>query len=156
MKLLIGLHAMLGEISTAFLFLWIFVEYLNPTENRIRRTKVVALWAMILFAAAWIVAGIYYLGPYASEVRPVILAGPARWAHSIIMETKEHIFLFIPFLIVLAWGIIGKQSRVPEGNASAKAAVLRLSVLIVLLGLLMVGMGFMISLGARVSLEEAK
>ncbi len=149
---LVGIHAALGEFAILSFF-WVFVEILNPTEQRIKRAKIVAALGVIFIFISWIVGGYYYVNVYGSNVKPIIKAGPSPWAHSVFMETKEHIFLFLPFLSLLTLGLIYKHQKRLINNAAARISVLMLSALIVLIGLSMIGMGYIISSGARTALE---
>jgi hypothetical protein len=35
---------------------------------------------------------------YGSQVKPIILAGLHPWVHKVVMEAKEHIFIFLPII----------------------------------------------------------
>ena len=150
---LIGIHAALGEIGV-FAFLWVFVEMLNPTTSRIKRAKIAALLGVIFILASWFIGGYSYVKNYGPNVKPLIKAGPFPAAHGIIMESKEHIFLFIPFLSFLALALL-YQKDILENNETRKSLLL-LSSLIILLGLAMAGMGYLISSSAREALEAAR
>ena len=65
------------------------------------------------------------------------------------METKEHLFLYLPFLMALCLAFL---TRFSSESREERKAVLTLSGLIVLLGLAMAGMGYMISSGYRMAL----
>lgn len=149
---LVGIHAALGEVGI-FSFLWVFVELLNPTEKRVNRAKTVALIGVIFLVLAWIVGGYYYVTYYGAHVKPVIKAGPAPWGHTVFTETKEHIFLFLPFLAFLAYAFIRDSQKEILKNAVLNKSVLALCLLIVLIGLAMAGMGYSISATARIALE---
>jgi hypothetical protein len=151
---LIGIHAAVGEIGV-LTFLWVFVELINPSKERIKRAKIIALIGVIFLFASWFVGGYYYVDVYGSEVKPLIKEGPAPWAHSVITETKEHVFLFLPFLSLLTLGMIHKYEKDLIKNKDAKFSLLLLSGLVVLIGLSMAGMGYLISTGFRVALEAA-
>ena len=69
------------------------------------------------------------------------------------METKEHIFLFLPFLALLVAGLIYRYGNDLTKNNGAKQSILMLCALIVILGLVIAGMGYLISSGARNALE---
>ncbi len=153
MHILVGLHAVLGEIG-ALAFLWVFVDLLNPNETRIKRACRVALIGVILLFLAWFAGGYYYLTQYGSVVKPVIKAGPTPWAHDIFTETKEHIFLFIPFLAVLAYGLLERYRDAIHENRNIAVAIVILSGLIVAMAFAMAGMGFIISSGFRSALES--
>lgn len=152
MNPLVGIHAGLGEIG-AFLFLWLFVELLNPSKVRINRAKKVAMLATIFIFLSWIVGGYYYVSYYGVNVKPIIKEGPDPWAHSVFTETKEHIFLFLPFLSILTTAVVFRYGNKIENDKHARRAMLMLSILIFLLALLMAGMGYLISTGARTALE---
>ena len=140
----IGIHASFGELG-ALAFLWAFVELLNPTPQRTKRATIAAWIGLIAILTSWVFGGFYYVDVYGVDVKPIIKAGPSPWAHSVIMEAKEHLFLFLPFLAALAVATLHK------GKANKSA--LKLCGLIVLLAFLMAGFGFLISSGYRDALE---
>jgi hypothetical protein len=150
---LIGLHAALGELG--FLaFIWVFVELLNPTEERIKRARIAAVLGAIFIFGSWAAGGFYYVNVYGQEVKPAIKAGPEPWAHSIFMETKEHVFLFLPFLSVLeVFMVFGYGNKLIK-DRRMRLSVLLIAGLIVLLGLAMVGMGYIISSGFRSAIVQ--
>lgn len=57
---LVGLHAMLGEVG-GMLFIWVFVELLNPTATRLKRAQTVSLLGVVLLFLSWVVGGYYYV-----------------------------------------------------------------------------------------------
>lgn len=149
---LIGIHAAFGEIG-ALAFLWVLVELLSPTESRVRRAATVALIGVLFLVLAWIVGGYYYMTDYGTLVKPIIKAGPFSWAHSVITETKEHVFLFLPFLAVAAWSALKCYGGEIVHNRKLAIGILLLAGLIVLIAFSMAGMGFIISSGFRAALE---
>ncbi len=151
-SLLIGIHAGLGELGV-FAFLWAFIEFLNPTARRLKRAEIAVLLGVIFFFAAWVVGGYYYIEFYGAGVKPLIKAGPLPWAHSIIMETKEHVFLFLPFLSLLSLGLLRKFRNDLLENNTIRKALLWLLGIIVLIGFAMAGLGYVISTGLRRALE---
>ena len=152
MHALIGLHAVLGELG-ALLFLWVLIEMLNPDESRLRRARLAALLGVLFLLGAWVAGGFYYVTEYGAAVKPIIKAGPLPWAHSVITETKEHIFLFIPFLAILALGLLKRYKNEFAYNRGARLSVILISGLVALLAFAMAGMGFIISSGFRAALE---
>src|SRR3989344_2527031 len=86
-----------------------------------------------------------------SPTEKAIKEGSNPWVHSIIMETKEHIFLFLPFLAILVTGMIFRFNIDLLKNHKTKSSVLILSALIILIGLVIAGMGYLVSAGARVA-----
>jgi len=89
------------------------------------------------------------------DVKPLIKAGPQPWAHSIIMEAKEHIFLMLPFLGFICYAFIRKyEKELAKGtNKQTRKAVLLLLGLTIFLGVLMAFFGYLISSGYRTALE---
>lgn len=152
MDLLIGLHAVLGEIG-ALSFLWVLVEMIDPNEARIRRARLAAAIGLACFIASWFAGGLHYLTDYATIVKPLIQKGPAPWAHSVITETKEHVFMFLPFLAVLGWSLVNRDLSEFASNIKLKRSTLLVTGMIVLLAFAMAGMGLLISSGFRAALE---
>lgn len=149
---LIGIHAAIGELG-AIAFLWVLIEFWNPAPNRIKRAELVALIGAILLFLTWFVGGYYYVQYYGANVKPIIKEGPQPWAHGVFTETKEHVFLFMPFLALLDYLIIKKYGKNITEKSEIRKAVMLLSLLIFLLALSMAGMGYIISTGARAALE---
>lgn len=146
------IHAFLGEAG-ALMFLWVLIEMLNPTDTRIRRATIASLLGITFLFGAWISGGFYYVFEYGPLVKPVIKAGPTPWAHAIATETKEHVFLFIPFLAILVHGLLKRYRTEFSQNRSTRVAVILLSASIVLMAFSMAGFGFIISSGFRAALE---
>ena len=151
--LLIGIHATLGEFG-ALAFLWACVELLAPSETRMRRAAWAASLGVLLLFLAWIAGGYYYLTEYQSIVKPIIKAGPLPWTHSVITETKEHVFLFLPFLALSAWGLIRVRGNEMLRDGKQRVAAVLLCAFIVVVAFSMAGMGFLISSGYRAALES--
>ena len=141
---LISLHAGLGEAG-AIALIWVMVELLHPSEAGKRRAAVAAWLAVVALLAAWVSGGWYYVSEYGNAVKPIIKAGPLPWTHSIMMETKEHLFLFLPFLALLVAACI---RRVPSYRP-----VVLLAGLIVVSIFSIAGMGWLVSSGYRAALE---
>jgi len=149
---LIFTHAIIAEIGL-FAYLWVMVEMLNPTEIRIRRAKIAALIGVSCLFVAWFAGGFYYVDVYGSMVKPAIKASDAKWVHSIVMETKEHVFLFLPLLAILTTALIARFGKELIENKAARKAVTLLAGLIFLLGFSVAGMGALIASGYRFALE---
>ena len=147
-NLLVATHAVIG-ILAIFAFLLVFVELLDSKEKTAKRVKAFALIGTILIFVSWVVGGYYYVTYYGTDVKPLIKEGASPWIHSVVMETKEHVFLFLPFLAILATGMIFSSNAELLKNHKTKLAVLMLCALIILIGLAITGMGFLISTGAR-------
>ena len=129
-NLLVAMHAITG-ILAIFAFLFVFIELLDPREKTIKRIQVFAYIGTILIFISWIVGGYYYVNYYSPNVKPLIKQGSTPWIHSVIMETKEHVFLFLPVLsitlmLMLVW--LGKDETFFE-NSKIKNSIISLAVL---------------------------
>jgi len=149
---LIGLHAGLGEIGV-FAFLWVLVEILELTESRLARARLAAAMGTVSLFAAWLTGGYYYVSFYGTGAKTLVKAGPFPWAHSIFTETKEHVFLFLPFLALFVAALLYTRRKDLLENSELRKALIFLCAVIILLGLAMAGMGYLISMAARQSLE---
>ena len=147
----VGTHAALGELA-AIGFLWIFIELLNKT-SKIKRIKIIALISVVLLFLSWISGGWYYVNIYSSNVKPIIKEGPQSWAHSVVTETKEHVFLFLPFLALLTFFMIWKYEKKIVNDKNIRFSLMLLCLFIFLLAMSMGLMGYLISTGARAALE---
>lgn len=152
MHILVGLHAGLGEIG-ALAALWVLVELLNASEASLRRARIAALVAVVFFIGSWFAGGYNYLTDYATAVKPLIKSGPLPWAHLVITETKEHVFLFLPFLSIIQLALLTRFNKEILADQNLKKAATYIAILTVLLALAMVGMGVLISSGFRAALE---
>ena len=150
--LFIGTHAALGELG-AIGFLWVLIELLNPTDKRIARARIIAAISVVLIFLSWFTGGYYYVNLYGPIVKPIINEGPRPWAHAIFMETKEHVFLFLPFLSLLTFSVINKYRQDLIKNSKLRKSTIALCLIIFLLALAMGIMGYLISAGARAALE---
>jgi hypothetical protein len=134
----------LGTISAV----WVFVEALNARAENAGRIRKAAFIVALCMTATWIVGGYWYIHFYPAD-RALILAGPWPFAHTLFMETKEHLF-FIP-LILSFYLPIAAADKLYE-NAAARKMVLSVAMLIVLSGLAIEGAGAVINHGAKIAL----
>lgn len=148
---LILIHAICAELGL-FAFLWVLVEMLNPTETRIARAQTAALTGFAFLFFAWLVGGFYYVEVYGLHIKPLIKASDAKWVHSIVMEVKEHVFLFLPILASVVLALLYKYDRELTDNSDARISIVLLAGLIFLLGFSIAGMGAIISAGYRFAL----
>jgi hypothetical protein len=150
---LIGLHAWLGEFA-ALMFVWAFIELYSGTDSNIRRAKHAVLLGLVFLFAAWLAGGFYYVEFYGAAVKPLIKSGPFPWAHKVVMETKEHVFLFLPFLGLLAYGIIGRLGSRMADDRRARVAALYATGSVAVIAASMALFGFLVSSGFRAALEQ--
>ena len=143
---LIGLH--LGfAIMGIDAFLWLLGKFKDNGGSQKSRI-ITAIVGVLSFVLSWITGGYYYVVYYGALVKPVIKGGIAPWVHNIIMETKEHIFLFIIPIAMTVFFITLLEKEEVE-RLKIHGLVLWLSGLVAVLGLLIGAMGFVISAAAR-------
>mgnify|MGYP001560219514 CR=1 FL=1 len=95
---------------------------------------------------SWTISGgYYYVTYYGKAVKPIIQAGATPWIHSVIMETKEHIFLFLPFLALLATLIFWLYGESLAEKPKLKSAVAVTLLLITIIGIAVILAGISIS-----------
>ena len=143
---LIGLHLGFAIIGIDA-FLWLLGKLKDNNGSR-KSWTITAAIGVAAFGASWIVGGYYYVVYYGTLVKPVIKSGLAPWAHNIIMETKEHIFLFVIPLAMTVLFITLLEKEDMERLKLHRLAMW-LSGTIAALGLLIGAMGFIISAAAR-------
>ena len=148
------LHSTLGAVA-AFAFAWIIVEMRHLTERGIARSKVASyVGAFLNIVGCWVAGGYYYLTVYGSQVKPAILSGVQPWAHRIVMETKEHVFLFLPVVsltLVFVLIFLGKNQAL-LADAKGRKAVTAIAGVALFMVLLMFIFGVLISNAARIGL----
>jgi len=129
---------------------WVFVEAMNASEANAVRIRVAAAAAAAFLVLAGVVGGYWYVNFYSPE-KALILKGPWPWAHSLVMETKEHLF-FIPLLLALYLPIVTRQQLF--GNTAARTMTLAVAALIALSALAIDGAGAITSYGAKLALIQ--
>jgi hypothetical protein len=143
-------HSTFGVLGT-MAAAWVFVDTLNAREENAGRIRAAALVAALCMSATWIAGGYWYVHFYPLD-RALILRGPWPFAHTLFMETKEHLFFIT--LILSFYLPIATRDRV-SANATARKMVLCVAMLIVLSGLAIEGSGAVINHGVKVALLRA-
>lgn len=127
---------------------WVFAETVNAKDSNIARIRY-ASWAVAgLMWAAFLVGGYWYVFHYAAD-KALIKSGPWPFAHSFVMEAKEHVFLS---LLLLATFLPIATSNNLITNKGSRSVVLWSAALIVAMGLAMEGGGALISMAVKVAL----
>ncbi len=143
---LIGLHLGFAIVGID-LFFWLLGKFKDKIGSVKNRATIAGL-GTLAFISSWVVGGYYYVVYYGSLVKPVIKEGVAPWAHNIVMEAKEHIFLFVIPMAVVVLFISFMNDEEIERSGIRRTAVW-LSGAVAMLGLLIGAMGFIISAAAR-------
>ena len=99
--------------------------------------------AFILYLLSWSTSAYYYVTYYGIAVKPRILAGDTPWAHTFFMETKEHIFLILPF-IALSIALATTYLRDHPDDGLRKATAL-LTLVAFAIGVVTAAMGVIVS-----------
>ncbi len=146
-------HAGLGDLGS-LCFLWITAEIINGSQEGFKRARAVSLAGLILLVASWIAGGYYYVTIYGPVVKPVILGSAFSWAHSVVMEGKEHVFLFIPIMAAVVTIALYASKGFKEMAGKGRTALGVLSALVFGFGLFMALLGFLITAGARAGLAS--
>jgi len=142
------IHALMGVLFI-LVSVWLFVEILNAKPDNQGRIRAAALLAAALLWLAYIFGGWWYVAHYGVD-KAVILKGPWPFAHSFVMEVKEHVLLMI---VLLATYLPIVAATDLAKNPTARTLALWVSGLMIGLGLAMDGAGAIISLGAKVALQ---
>lgn len=153
-KSLVLLHSISGGLVTLAL-VWILLEVRYPADRSFTRVRIVSYFATLLVTAGcWLAGGYNYLTVYGSQVKTVILQGPYPWAHEIIMEAKEHVFVFLPIIalaISITLSVLDEDTLL--SNASFRRALAITAYLALFMVLLMFLMGAIISHTAQIGTE---
>ncbi|MDQ1253490.1 MAG: hypothetical protein QG646_2657 [Euryarchaeota archaeon] len=147
-------HSISGGLS-ALVLVWIIIETLYPTGISLARARIASyLAAFMITAGCWIVGGYNYLTVYGSQVKPVILVGSHPWAHEVVMETKEHIFVFLPiiaFALSITLSTLDRDTFL--GDDKFRRALTMTACLALFIVLLMFLMGAIISNAGHTGME---
>lgn len=140
-------HVFFG-VACLLATVWLFVEVLNASECNLKRIRKASFVAAIFMWLAFVVGGYWYVTSYGAD-KAVILKGPWPFAHSLFMETKEH--LVIMLLMLVTYLPIAAASNL-AANQDARRVVLWVAGLVVLLAFTMEGEGGIIAMGVKMGL----
>lgn len=153
-KSLVLFHSITGGLAVLALS-WILLEIQYSKEKSLSRAKVASYFTTVLLTiGCWIVGGYNYLTSYGSQVKPVILAGPQPWAHEIVMEVKEHIFVFLPIIALtlsITLSIFDREAFLSD--VSFRRALTIITFLALFMVLLMFLMGAIVSNAGQIGTE---
>lgn len=120
----------------------ILMHLLKKAPNYIFISRL-AWSAVALFLISWATSAYYYVTYYGTAVKPRILAGAAPIAHTFFMETKEHIFLLLPFA-ALSIALCATYLRANEDDALRKSTAL-LTLIALMIGIATAAAGIFVS-----------
>lgn len=141
---LVFIHVLLGFVG-CFVPILLIIEVKKSLQN-ISRKKLqsISLISLITIFISWVTGGIYYVQIYGSQIKKVILQNHPI-VHNFFMESKEHLFLFIPPLILTLLVL-----SFSEINEFSLKIIKKISYYIIFLGLFMVIAGIFIYLAQRI------
>lgn len=146
-ELILMLHPAVGVLAI-LAAVWVMAETLNISSNNAMRIRSASIAAACLIWSAYLIGGYWYVLHYATD-KALILAGPWPFAHSFVMETKEHVFL--PLLLLASYLPIAASNDL-AANKGARVLVFCSATLIVVMGLAMEGAGAFVAMGAKLGL----
>ncbi|MBI2046169.1 MAG: hypothetical protein HYT28_02015 [Parcubacteria group bacterium] len=111
--------------------------------------KGAALIAAVSYIITWFTGGYYYVVFYGKAIKPVIKAGAYPWAHTFFMETKEHLFLFLPILAIILLVLITRCSVAFDTHPVLKKYTALVAALTVTIGIFIALAGVVISGAVR-------
>lgn len=107
--------------------------------------KIFSTLGLLGFLASWVSGGYYYSTYYGTAVKPLIVGGAYSWAHAVVMESKEHIFLLLPFLAFVIFAILNFAGEAVISDKKLKARLTILCFVTVGIGILIALSGIAIS-----------
>jgi hypothetical protein len=147
-EFILFLHPMLAVFGV-ITAVWVFVEALNVSEKNLKRITTANVLTAVFMFFTWVTSGYWYITYYAAD-KALILKGPWAFAHTLVMETKEHVF-FATLVLALLMPIVSYRNNINQ-NKSARRLILWLAALVVLTSLALEGAGAIISFAVRMSM----
>jgi len=144
---LLGIHVtigVIGIIASYATLIWLFKR-----EIPVRLLKISSITAFVAYITAWITGGYYYVMYYGSSVKPIIKEGPTPWVHLVVMEVKEHIFLFLPILAFVILLVVWLKGQTLQANRPLRDALALVALITLLIAVSMALGGIVISGSAR-------
>lgn len=144
-------HVALGLIGLALIHL-AFMQIIRREPPYHIVVRALFYGAITLFLS-WGSGAYYYVLHYGTEVKPRILEGAYPWVHAVIMESKEHVFLLIPLLVLAAW-FSARALRLPAQAGEAPEPTLKIATAVVIgvalsIGVFVAAAGIIISGAVR-------
>lgn len=151
MKDILLIVHVLFAVFGMFCAIWLFVEAVNASESNRGRMKLASALVAVFMLVTWIASGYGYVLYYAAD-KAIILAGPWAFAHTVVMETKEHVFFITLVLSLLLPVTVFTQDII--NNRRARILTLWIVALILLSALALEGAGSLIALAVKMGLLQ--
>lgn len=140
-------HVILGLVGVIASFI---VTYLLIRDKFSSRKVICCSFiAFTSYVLSWLSGGWYYWKYYGAQVKPIILKGNYSWAHLVIMEVKEHMFLFLPFATFVLFLIVWLREETLTNEESLRKSTFLLSLCITVMAIVITLSGMLISGGAQ-------
>lgn len=140
-------HVIAGVIGIIATFL-VVLALLRTTPD-IKRLRFTSSLAALGYFISWFSGGFYYWKYYGKNVKPTILDGDYAWAHLIVMEAKEHVFLLLPVMSLVTLGFVFLSSTRLQNEPDFKSSVTFFVTVSLVLAILITLSGMIITGGAR-------
>ena len=140
-------HVLFG-VACMLSAVWLFVDVLQVSDSNIVRIRTVSWLAAAFMWVAFFVGGYWYVTFYKVD-KAIILKGPWKFSHSMVMETKEHLVIML-LLLATYLPIVASDNLVT--SKGARRLLLWAAALVALLALGMDGEGGIIAIGVKVGL----
>ena len=140
-------HIVMGVVAVIATFL-VLLNLLKD-EPSIKRMRDMSLLASLGYFLSWFSGGYYYWFWYGGNVKPIIKEGDYAWAHLVVMEAKEHIFLLLPIMSLVTLGFTYMSGKRLMLDSEFKSAVTYFVAVSFALAVLITLSGIIISGGAR-------
>ena len=140
-------HVLFG-VACMLAAVWLFVDVLQVSDSNIVRIRTVSWLAATFMWVAFLVGGFWYVTFYKVD-KAIILKGPWKFSHSMVMETKEHLVIML-LLLATYLPIVASDNLVT--SKGARRLLLWAAALVALLALGMDGEGGIIAMGVKVGL----
>lgn len=140
-------HIVFGVLAVAGMYSLLMM--LLKREPNIVNLKRFSISSLVFILISWLAGAYYYLTYYGGAVKPIIKKGPYPWAHNIVMEAKEHIFLFLPFLLAVVVIAVIVSGGGLNQNEKLKRALVHLVGLMTIIGIAITFSGLAISGAVR-------
>lgn len=148
-ELVLMLHPAFGLLGV-LAAMWVLVDTLNvAAAPPPRRTHYAAQAVAAFMWLSFLAGGYWYLTYYGAD-QAIIQAGAWPWAHTFVMETKEHVFFTLLLLSTYLPIVTARTQLAVDGGG--RQLVMVVAALVVLLGLAMEGAGALVALGVKIGL----
>ncbi len=119
-----------------------------------KRMRIYGIMIIIFAVLTYALAGWWYVVYYGPD-KQVIINGEMAWAHALVMETKEHVFI-AGFWFSVVLGLFGYfASEEQLDNPYYRKTVALLAIFLIVGVLLLEGMGAIITAGLKIGLGGA-